>query len=164
MVRKDVMRVETKVPYPFPSPVVSGCTLDLAFLDPTQSGRDPSFNPPLGFDDSACNHLNPIDPGFNPFTDLEQHMPKGSWKLVMIACLIVGLVGTSTAQASNAGLRKVVKRFDVVPNIRRANVEAHSGWVILELSGEQAQLDATVAYLEEVGCTVNTMEGDVIEG
>ena len=59
---------------------------------------------------------------------------------------------------------EVVKRFDVVPNIRRANVEAHSGRVILELSGEQSQLDATVAYLEEVGCTVNTMEGDVIEG
>ena len=30
---------------------------------------------------------------------------------------------------------EVVKRFDVVPNIRRANVEAHSGWVILELTG-----------------------------
>ena len=59
---------------------------------------------------------------------------------------------------------EVVKRFDVVPSIRRANVEAHSGWVILELTGEQGQLDATVAYLEEVGCTVNTMEGDVIEG
>jgi ABC-type methionine transport system ATPase subunit len=59
---------------------------------------------------------------------------------------------------------EVVKRFDVVPNIRRANVEQHSGWVILELSGDQEQLDAAVAYLEEVGCTVNTMEGDVIEG
>jgi L-aspartate semialdehyde sulfurtransferase ferredoxin len=59
---------------------------------------------------------------------------------------------------------EVVKRFDVVPNIRRANVEQHSGWVILELIGDQAQLDGSVAYLEEVGCTVNTMEGDVIEG
>jgi L-aspartate semialdehyde sulfurtransferase ferredoxin len=59
---------------------------------------------------------------------------------------------------------EVVKRFDVVPNIRLANVEAHSGWVILELSGDEPQIDATVAYLEEVGCTVNTMEGDVIEG
>jgi ABC-type methionine transport system ATPase subunit len=58
----------------------------------------------------------------------------------------------------------VVKRFDVVPNIRRANVEAHSGWVILELTGAQGHLDAAIAYLEEVGCTVNTMEGDVIEG
>ena len=59
---------------------------------------------------------------------------------------------------------EMVKRFDVVPNIRRANVEAHSGWVILELTGAQEQLDAAIAYLEEVGCTVNTMEGDVIEG
>jgi L-aspartate semialdehyde sulfurtransferase ferredoxin len=59
---------------------------------------------------------------------------------------------------------EVVKRFDVVPNIRRANVEQHSGWVILELNGEQEQLDGSIAYLEEVGCTVNTMEGDVIEG
>ena len=37
---------------------------------------------------------------------------------------------------------EVVKRFDVVPNIRRANVEPHSGWVILELTGAQEQLDA----------------------
>jgi ABC-type methionine transport system ATPase subunit len=59
---------------------------------------------------------------------------------------------------------EVVKRFDVVPNIRRANVEQHSGWVILELNGEQEQLDGSVAYLEGLGCTVNTMEGDVIEG
>jgi len=59
---------------------------------------------------------------------------------------------------------EIVKRFDVVPNIRRANVEAHSGWVILELSGAQEQLEAAVAYLESVGCTVNTMEGDVLEG
>jgi len=59
---------------------------------------------------------------------------------------------------------EVVKRYDVVPNIRRANVEQHSGWVILELNGAQDQLDASIAYLEELGCTVNTMEGDVIEG
>ena len=59
---------------------------------------------------------------------------------------------------------EVVKRYDVVPNIRRANVEQHSGWVILELNGAQEQLDGAIAYLEAVGCTVNTMEGDVIEG
>jgi hypothetical protein len=59
---------------------------------------------------------------------------------------------------------EVVKRFDVVPNIRRANVEAHSGWVILELTGDEDHLAGSVGYLEELGCTVNTMEGDVIEG
>ena len=59
---------------------------------------------------------------------------------------------------------EMVKRFDVVPNIRRANVEAHSGWVILELNGSQDHLDGAIAYLEEVGCTVNRMEGDVVAG
>jgi L-aspartate semialdehyde sulfurtransferase ferredoxin len=59
---------------------------------------------------------------------------------------------------------EIVKRFDVVPNIRRANVEAHSGWLILEVNGEADQLDAAVAFLVEAGCTVNRMEGDVVEG
>ena len=59
---------------------------------------------------------------------------------------------------------EIVKKFDVVPSIRRANVEAHSGWVILELSGEPEARDAAIAYLEELGCTVNRMEGDVLEG
>jgi len=59
---------------------------------------------------------------------------------------------------------EIVKRFDVVPNIRRANVEAHSGWVILELQGSEEHRAAAIAYLEEVGCTVNHMEGDVLEG
>ena len=59
---------------------------------------------------------------------------------------------------------ELVKQTDVVPNIRRANVEAHSGWVILELQGSDAAIDAGIAYLERVGCTVNTMEGDIIEG
>jgi hypothetical protein len=59
---------------------------------------------------------------------------------------------------------ELVKRFDVVPNIRRANVEAHSGWVILELEGEQSARDGAITYLEELGCTVNPMEGDVVAG
>lgn len=58
----------------------------------------------------------------------------------------------------------IVKRFDVVPNIRRANVEAHSGWVILELAGAPEARDEAVAYLEGLGCAVNRMEGDVVAG
>jgi ABC-type methionine transport system ATPase subunit len=58
---------------------------------------------------------------------------------------------------------EVIREFDVVPNIRRANVEDHSGWIILELNGEQSKVDAAVTYLEDLGCTVNRMEGDVLE-
>ena len=59
---------------------------------------------------------------------------------------------------------EVVKRYDVVPNIRRANVEANSGWVILEVSGPHDACDAAITYLEGLGCSVNTMEGDIVEG
>jgi len=59
---------------------------------------------------------------------------------------------------------ELVKEFDVVPNIRRANVEAHSGWIILELEGADHARDQAIAYLEGLGCTVNRMEGDVVAG
>jgi hypothetical protein len=44
-------------------------------------------------------------------------MLKASRRLTVAACLIVSLVGTSSAQASDAGLRKTVKRHEarVVP-------------------------------------------------
>jgi ABC-type methionine transport system ATPase subunit len=58
---------------------------------------------------------------------------------------------------------EIIKKFDVVPNIRRANVEGNSGWLILEVNGDQSQLDAAMAYFEGLGCTVNRMEGDVLE-
>jgi L-aspartate semialdehyde sulfurtransferase ferredoxin len=58
---------------------------------------------------------------------------------------------------------EIIKKFDVVPSIRRANVEQHSGWVILEINGDQEQLDGAIAYFEGLGCTVNRMEGDVLE-
>lgn len=58
---------------------------------------------------------------------------------------------------------EIIKKFDVVPSIRRANVEDHSGWLILEAHGEQEQLDGAIAYFEGLGCTVNRMEGDVLE-
>jgi hypothetical protein len=59
---------------------------------------------------------------------------------------------------------EIVKGFDVVPSIRRANVEAHEGWVILEITGEQDQVDGAIAHLEGLGCSVNSMEGDILEG
>jgi ABC-type methionine transport system ATPase subunit len=58
---------------------------------------------------------------------------------------------------------EIIKKFDVVPNIRRANVEGNSGWLILEVNGDQSQLDAAMGYFEGLGCTVNRMEGDVLE-
>ncbi|MGH8972557.1 MAG: NIL domain-containing protein [Acidimicrobiia bacterium] len=58
---------------------------------------------------------------------------------------------------------EAANRFGVMPNIRRANVEAHSGWVILELTGDQQAIDDAVAWFAETGVSVNRMEGDVLE-
>lgn len=58
---------------------------------------------------------------------------------------------------------EAANRFGVVPNIRRANVESHSGWVILELTGERQAIDDAVNWFSEVGVVVNRMEGDVLE-
>ena len=68
------------------------------------------------------------------------------------------------ALVSKPMIYEVVRRFDVVPNIRRANVEAHSGWMILELDGPAGARDAAIDWLVSQGCTVNPMEGDVVAG
>jgi len=56
------------------------------------------------------------------------------------------------------------KQFDIVTNVRRANVEDNFGWVILELDGVEEALDRGLKYLEEQGVQVNTIAGDVVEG
>jgi len=56
------------------------------------------------------------------------------------------------------------KRFDIVTNIRRANVEDNFGWVILELDGDERGLDEGLKYLEDLGVQINTIAGDVVEG
>lgn len=58
----------------------------------------------------------------------------------------------------------VGKRFEVVTNIRRANIEEKVGWVILEVEGAPAQIDAAEGYLKELGIQVAGLEGDVIQG
>lgn len=58
----------------------------------------------------------------------------------------------------------VGKRFEVVTNIRRANVEERVGWVILEVTGADEEIDRAVEYLDDLGVQVSEIEGDVFEG
>lgn len=59
---------------------------------------------------------------------------------------------------------EAANRFGVLPNILRASIEAHSGWVILELSGEQQGVDDAINWFRERGVSVNRMEGDALRG
>ena len=60
-------------------------------------------------------------------------------------------------------LARLTRRFDVDPNIRRANVDEHEGWIICELVGGSDAIEAAVAWLREEGVGVDLL-GDVLEG
>ena len=55
------------------------------------------------------------------------------------------------------------KEFEIVTNIRRADVDRDEGWVLLELTGEPDELERGVAYLEGQGVRVDPVEGDLVE-
>lgn len=55
------------------------------------------------------------------------------------------------------------KKFEIVTNIRRADVTRDQGWVLLEVSGDADELDRGVEYLESRGVKVEPAEGDLVE-
>lgn len=57
---------------------------------------------------------------------------------------------------------RMVRSFDVLPNIRRANVEEHMGWIVCELDGAPADIENAVAWLAGQGVQVDHL-GDVLE-
>jgi ABC-type methionine transport system ATPase subunit len=56
----------------------------------------------------------------------------------------------------------MAKKFDVVPNIRRAKVTESVGEVVLELEGVDKRLEEGIKYLRERGVKVEAVEGDVV--
>lgn len=57
----------------------------------------------------------------------------------------------------------MAKQFDVMPNIRRARVTETIGEMILELQGDDANLEKGISWLKEKGIDVELVEGDIIE-
>ncbi len=66
------------------------------------------------------------------------------------------------SEVRRAVLATMVRRFDVEPNIRRADVEEHRGWIICEVDGEAAQVEAALDWLRQEGITVDLL-GDLLE-
>ncbi len=54
------------------------------------------------------------------------------------------------------------RKFELVTNIRRADVSRDQGWVLLEVTGEPEELDKGVEYLESRGVKVEPAEGDLV--
>jgi ABC-type methionine transport system ATPase subunit len=66
--------------------------------------------------------------------------------------------------ATDPVIYEIITRFAVVPNIRRASIQDHTGWMVLDLGGEAAAVEAAISYMESIGVDVSRVEGDVLEG
>ena len=53
--------------------------------------------------------------------------------------------------------------FRVVTNIRRADVREDVGWVILELEGDEEEIERGLDWVASQGVRVDPVSGDVIE-
>ena len=56
------------------------------------------------------------------------------------------------------------KRFEVITNIRGAEILADSGWLYLEVTGDEDEIDRAVDWVIEQGIRVDPVEGDIIAG
>jgi len=59
-------------------------------------------------------------------------------------------------------LFRMVREFDVMPNIRRARVTDTVGEIALELEGSPDNLEQGIQFLKQQGVLVEPLEGDVV--
>ena len=59
---------------------------------------------------------------------------------------------------------EVGKRFDLVTNLRRADITAEVAWAVLEMDGAREDLDRGVEWLRSIGIRVDPVEDSIIEG
>ena len=59
---------------------------------------------------------------------------------------------------------KLGQQFNVVTNIRRADVNGDKGWVVLELEGEGKDIERGIAWVISKGVRVDPVVGDIVEG
>jgi hypothetical protein len=55
-------------------------------------------------------------------------------------------------------------QFKVVTNIRRADVSENKGWVVLELEGEEKDIEQGIVWVTSKGVRVDPVIGDIVEG
>lgn len=53
---------------------------------------------------------------------------------------------------------ELVRRFDVMPNIRRADVRDEVGWIVCEMTGSETGLSEALEWLEDLGVGVDRID------
>jgi hypothetical protein len=54
--------------------------------------------------------------------------------------------------------------FRVITNVRMADVDAKTGWVVLELEGDHDEIERSIAWAQAKGVRIDPVAGDVVEG
>ena len=55
-------------------------------------------------------------------------------------------------------------QFKIVPNIRRADISEDKGWMVLELEGQEEEIERGVGWVIDKGVRVDPVIGDIVEG
>lgn len=56
------------------------------------------------------------------------------------------------------------QKFNIITNIRRADIRDDTGWVVLELEGSEEEIGTGLNWVVSSGVRVDPVGGDVIEG
>jgi ABC-type methionine transport system ATPase subunit len=59
---------------------------------------------------------------------------------------------------------QIGQTFEVVTNIRMADVDEQIGWVILEIDGDEDEIERALSWAQDRGVRVDPLAGDVVEG
>ncbi len=57
----------------------------------------------------------------------------------------------------------MAKKYEIMPNIRRAKVTESAGEMVLEIDGAEDSLEKGIEYLKQQGVVVEPVEGDILE-
>ena len=55
------------------------------------------------------------------------------------------------------------RNFNVITNVRRADVREDVGWVILEIEGDESEIEAGLEWVSSMGVRIDPVSGDVLE-
>jgi len=56
------------------------------------------------------------------------------------------------------------KQFNIVTNVRRADVTEDRGWVVLEMDGPIEEIERGLEWVAAKGVRVDPVQGDIVEG
>jgi len=61
-------------------------------------------------------------------------------------------------------IHELGKQFNLVTNIRRADVTEDRGWVVLEIEGDLEEIERGLEWVAAKGVRVDPVPGDIVEG